>query len=328
MTATDVAVPVEPRVAAAPAASDPNPLGRRARRLEADAVGRTTETRARRPIRPGKGAAAWVLATISFLALWFVVYAIVLTPFQQSRQQAVLYDTVRERLAQQTAPLGGVIKPGVPVAVITAPSLGIADLVVVEGTASGDLMAGPGHRRDSVLPGQAGIAVIYGRSALFGAPFAGLAAAHAGDTLTATTGQGVFSYVVEGRRRAGDHFPAPLAADGSRLTLASAVGSGRFGDLSPTETVYVDLRLTGQSQPSPSGRAVQVPLAERAMQGDPSALLPLALALPLLIGSLLFVVWARARWGAWQTWLVGMPLVLAALWAVSQAAVQLLPNLL
>jgi len=328
VTITDVAVPVEQSVATELLEGEPLPTGRRARRLGEEAERITTGRHARRPIGSGRGTAAWVLAMVAFLALWFALYAIALTPFQQSRQQAVLYNTMREQLSQQTAPLGGAVKPGVPVAVISAPSLGLVDLVVVEGTASGDLMAGPGHRRDTVLPGQAGIAVIYGRAALFGAPFAGLAAAHAGDRLTATTGQGVFTYVVEDRRRAGDHFPQPLAADGSRLTLASAEGSGRFGDLSPTETVYVDLRLTGKTQPSPSGRVVQVPVAERAMQGDPSALLPLALALPLLIGSLVFVVWARARWGLWQTWLVGMPLVLAALWAVSQAAVQLLPNLL
>ena len=64
------------------------------------------------------------------------------------------------------------------------------------------------------------------------------------------------------------------------------------------------------------------------MQGDPSALLPLALALPLLIGSVLVLPWARTRWGGWQSWVVGLPLLLATLWTVSQAAVQLLPNLL
>ncbi len=64
------------------------------------------------------------------------------------------------------------------------------------------------------------------------------------------------------------------------------------------------------------------------MQGDPSALLGLALTLPLLLGSVLFVIYARNRWGGWQTWLVGMPLLFGALFAVSQSLVQLLPNLL
>jgi sortase A len=39
-------------------------------------------------------------------------------------------------------------------------------------------------------------------------------------------------------------------------------------------------------------------------------------------------VWSRVRWGRWQTWLLGGPLLLAALWGVSTTAIQLLPNLL
>lgn len=274
----------------------------------------------------GRGSVVWVLATISLLALWFVLYAVALTPFQESHQQAVLYNTMRERLAAQTAPLGGEIAPGTPVALLSAPTIGVLDNVVVEGTASGDLMAGPGHRRDTVLPGQVGVSVLYGRSALFGGPFGAISTAHVGDAITVTTGQGVFTYTVEGIRRANDFFPQPLAAGGGRLTLVSSEGDGRFAALSPSGTVYLDARLQGQAQPSP-GHPTAVPKAETAMQGDPSALLPVALTIPLLIGAIVAVVYGRTRWGGWQTWLVGMPLVLGALWAVSQAVVQLLPNL-
>jgi sortase A len=143
-----------------------------------------------------------------------------------------------------------------------------------------------------------------------------------------TTGQGVFTYTVEGRRQAGDPFPQPLASGAGRLTLVGAVGDGRFGALSPTGAIYVDARLSGTAQPSPPGRPAAVPTAEQAMQGDPSALLGVAVSLPLLILAILFVAWAGSRWGGWQTWVVGAPVVLAALWAVSQSAVQLLPNLL
>ncbi|CAB4962584.1 unannotated protein [freshwater metagenome] len=282
----------------------------------------------RPPVGPARGILVWVLATISLATLWLVAYAVALTPYQQAHQQSVLYGNMREQLQLQIAPLGGLLQPGVPVAIVTAPSLGLVDLVVVEGTAPGDLMSGPGHRRDTVLPGQGGVSVIYGRSTLFGGPFRAIASAHIGDTITITTGQGVFTYVVEGLRRAGDHFPQPLTAGSGRLTLVTSEGIGRWGSLSPTGAVYVDARLKGDSQPSPSGRPAAVPRAEQAMHGDPSSLLALALALPLLLGALLFVVWARSRWGGWQTWIVGMPLVLGASWVVSQAAVQLLPNLL
>ena len=87
--------------------------------------------------------------------------------------------------------------------------------------------------------------MLYGRAALFGGPFGALASAHIGDPITVTTGQGVFTYTVEGIRRANDSFPQPLAAGGGRLTLVSAEGDGRFEALSPSGAVYLDARLQG-----------------------------------------------------------------------------------
>jgi len=43
--------------------------------------------------------------------------------------------------------------------------------VVVGGTSAGDLESAPGHRRDTALPGQVGVSLIYGRAVTFGAPF-------------------------------------------------------------------------------------------------------------------------------------------------------------
>jgi sortase A len=37
-------------------------------------------------------------------------------------------------------------------------------------------------------------------------------------------------------------------------------------------------------------------------------------------------VWAWLKWGRWQTWLVGAPILLAVIWAISQESMQLLPN--
>lgn len=337
MTVTELPPPAE--VGAAPVDG-----GRRARRLgqqvpdppaSAPSVGLPRadpmleeERRVRRPLSTSRLATIWVLATVSLLAGWFVVYAVALTPVEESHRQAVLYHALREDLALQTAPLGGQIAPGTPVALLDVPAAGIADAVVVEGTASGDLMNGPGHKRDTVLPGQIGVSVLYGRASLFAGPFGGISGLHTGDTIKATTGQGVFTYVVKGIRRAGDPFPQPLAVGAGRLTLVSAEGNGRFGFLAPQAVVYVDAELNGQAQPTLPGRPAAVPKAEQAMKGDPSALLPLALALPLLLGAIVFVVWSRNRWGGWQTWVIGVPILVAALWATSQAAVQLLPNLL
>lgn len=282
----------------------------------------------RPPLSTGRGTAVWILATVSLLAAWFVLYTVALSPLEESRRQSVLYNSLRESLALQTAPLGGPIAPGTPVALLSLPTTGGVDQVVVEGTASGDLMSGPGHKRDTVLPGQIGVSVLYGRASLFGGPFGTIGSLRTGDRIVTTTGQGVSTYVVTGLRRAGDPFPQPLAAGAGRLTLVSAEGNGRWGFLAPRAVVYVDADLVGKAQPGVAGRPSVVPRSEQAMQGDPSALLPLALALPLLIGSVLVLSWARTRWGGWQSWVVGLPLLLATLWTVSQAAVQLLPNLL
>ena len=50
------------------------------------------------------------------------------------------------------SPLGPIVPVGDPVALLTIPSIGL-EQVVVEGTASGDTLVGPGHRRDTPLPG-------------------------------------------------------------------------------------------------------------------------------------------------------------------------------
>ncbi|MFT2675577.1 hypothetical protein ACMWQR_28500, partial [Escherichia coli] len=71
-----------------------------------------------------------------------------------------LRDMFRAQLQAGTAPVSegdfedNLLKDGVPVAILSIPQLGI-DEVVAEGTTSGVLMKGPGHRRDTVLPGQA-----------------------------------------------------------------------------------------------------------------------------------------------------------------------------
>jgi len=250
-----------------------------------------------------------------------------LTPMQTAHEQAGLYSSLRAQLAAQTAPLGGSIAPGSPVALLTVPAIGLTNAVVIEGTAAGDLEAGVGHRRDTPLPGQSGDSVLYGRATLFGGPFGALARIKVGDTITATTGQGVFSYTVSGLRQGGDNLPPALALGGGRLTLVTGSHLG-FAGLSARGLLYIDAALKGTGLATLPGRPAAVPLSEQALQVDPNGLLPLALALPLLIAIAALVVWAWFRWGRWQTWLLGLPLVLAGLWLASESAIRLLPNLL
>ena len=79
----------------------------------------------------------------------------------EARAQHLLYGQYRTELATETAPSGALdynnkpVVEGSPVALLTIPALGISD-VVVDGTASGDLLNGPGHLRTTPLPGNIG----------------------------------------------------------------------------------------------------------------------------------------------------------------------------
>lgn len=100
------------------------------------------------------------------------------------------------------------------IVLIEAPGIGLRQ-IVVEGTSSGVMRDGPGHRRDTALPGQPGTAVVYGHAAAFGGPFRRVTRLQPGDPVTITSGLGIMRYEVTGMRRESDPLPAPLAASGA-----------------------------------------------------------------------------------------------------------------
>ncbi len=279
------------------------------------------------PLPTSTAVAIWSVTALGLLALWVVLYALALSNVQEHRSQVQLYASLRESLSGATAPTGGVIEPGTPVALLQSSQGGLVNSVVVEGTTPGDLMAGPGHLRSSVLPGQPGVSVLFGRATLFGGPFVAIPKLQTGDPITVTTAQGTFTYLVRDVRRSGDPIPA-FVVGSSRLVLVTAEGSGWHSGWAPDQTVYVDADLKGKPVAAPSGGLTAVASAELALQGDTSALFTLVFWLQGLLLIAIGVTWARTRWGTWQTWLVGLPLVLAALWGASETAVQLLPNLM
>jgi len=286
-------------------------------------------SKARRRGRPGRltGVFVWTFASLSGLALWFLFHALVLTAFQEQGSQARLYAQLRERLASETAPLGGRIKPGSPVAIIDTPNSSLRDLVVVEGTSAEQLMLGPGHLPNSPLPGQLGISTVFGKSVTYGAPFRSLARLKPGDTITATTAQGVFHYRVDRLRKAGAPTP-PLYSNESRLTLITSASNGWRSGWAPDHAIFLDATLIGQPKPAPPGRPTTVAKNARPMKGDPSVQ-------PLLIAwvSGFFLLsgcfaWAWRRWNHWQLWLAGVPIMMAVLWGASGAGLRFLPNLI
>ena len=128
--------------------------------------------------------------------------------------------SISRDLDQATVPVSGAIPTGTPLGIIAIPSIGV-EQVFVEGSASEQTAIGPGLRHDSSLPGQAGLSVIVGRRATFGAPFAHLDRLKPGDRIEVTTGQGEFTYVID-LVRTSDAAPTQIPKVDARLTLVTS----------------------------------------------------------------------------------------------------------
>ncbi|PJJ64980.1 LPXTG-site transpeptidase (sortase) family protein [Compostimonas suwonensis] len=283
------------------------------------------------PLSPTMILVRGFVAMIAILLLGFSVNLLVLSHLQHAVAQQNLFNTFRIELADATAPVSEgtvhdtLVADGAPVALIDIPSIGLRE-IVVEGTSSGTLTAGPGHRRDTVLPGQAGMSVIMGRAAAYGGPFSRLAELAPGETFQVTTGQGEHVYEVVGLRYAGDPtLPSPKAGEG-RLMLQTARGPAYI----PTGVEYVDARLVTPAEPAGRRQTtfVALPPSNLAMATDTSTVWALAFALQLLIAAEVAAVWSYRRFGARKIWIVFVPVfVLSGLWVADQVT-RLLPNLL
>lgn len=272
-------------------------------------------------------ALAGVLA-FSIVVGFFGAFAFGLSSLQEQRSQAQLYASFRGLLdpSSPIAPsIGGVIPPGSPIALLNAPEADMRNVVVVEGTSSGDTLAGPGHLRDSPLPGQVGESILMGRSSTAGSPFSGITGLRKGAVITVTTGQGTFRFIVEGDRVAGDELPE-IPPSGALLTLVTSAGSGWLGSFAPSHLLYVDAYLKGKAVTAPSGRPIAVPSAEIQGHGDPSAWPFVLFWLEALLVVGVAVAWLWSRWGVGKTWLIGGPVVFAILWLLSNEVLRLLPN--
>lgn len=271
-----------------------------------------------------------VLAIVAVLGLSFLIELTLLGNLRHDRDQVQLAAEFRIALAQQKAPVGPVddantpLALGTPVALLEIPRLGLRE-VVVQGTSSVPLMSGPGHRRDTPLPGQVGTSVIAGRRATYGGPFRSIDQLRAGDQITVTTGQGKNSFAVLGVRHAGDPVPPVLARGQGRLTLVTTDGPA----LQPTDVLRVDAGLTNAAQPRPAPLPAQALLAaEAVMAGDRSALLGVFGWSVLLAAGAIAVVWVRFRAGPWPAWLLGMPVLVTLGLIVIDEIAAMLPNIL
>lgn len=283
--------------------------------------------------RPGLALAGATLCVLAAVLLGFAANLTVVGHLKHARDQQVAYDDLRQQLALGTAPVGQrdsdgkPLAAGAPVALLDIPVIGVHHEVVAEGTTSGTLMSGPGHRRDTPMPGQAGTAVIMGRQWGYGSPFNDLDALRADARIELRTGQGKAVYQVIGVRRPGDPLPVPAdARNPGRLTLITATG----GPYTPDGVLRVDAELTSPVQPNPPRevRPGWITPAEEALKGDDNAWLAVFLWSLALCAAALAAAWAHRVWGHWQTWICAGPVVAVLGLAVTGAATRLLPNLL
>jgi sortase A len=272
------------------------------------------------------------ILSLAASTLGFAVWIMSVSHLYYDRVQHDAYASFRAELAQAIAPTGPtdpanpkqLLAPGSPVAILTIPEIGL-NAVVLEGTSGAVLEGGPGHLRDTQLPGQAGFSEIMGRRAAYGGPFARLSSLSPGQLFSVTTGQGVFHYRVLDVRRAGDPVPR-MSSNQGWLVLATADGPA----FAPSGVLRVDANLISKPQPAPVMvvSAADIGPGELVLGADSLAWVPLVLWGQGLVVAAAGIGWLGSRWGRWQTWAVAVPVLGYFGLEVADQVARLLPNLM
>jgi sortase A len=287
-----------------------------------------------RPATASRLVASTAVLILGATLLGFAVWIAFGSRLYYDRVQYDSYANFRAELGQATAPTGPtetdpagqqkLLASGTPVAVLSIPEIGL-NAVVLEGTSSEVLEGGPGHLRDTQLPGQIGYSEIFGRRTAYGGPFARLSSLNPGQVFTVTTGQGVTKYRVLDVRRVGDVVP-PLNPGAGRLVLVTADGP----PFAPTGVLRVDANTIGQPKPAPTMvvSTSEIGSSELVFGTESIAWVPLVLWGQGLVLAATGVSWLGARWGRWQTWIVAVPVLGYFGLEVADQITRLLPNLM
>lgn len=275
------------------------------------------------------GRSASIIVAILFLG--FLVNLMAISHLQHAVSQQNLGNIFREELAAGTAPVSEgtyddvLLSNGAPVAQLQIPSIGVHE-IVAEGTSSGDLMKGPGHRRDTVLPGQVGVSVIMARAAAYGGPFGRLQELAPGERFSVVTGQGRQVFEVIGVRYAGDPSPPAMRPGESRLILETARGAAFI----PVGVVRVDAELVGEPEDAGARRTTYdtLPPEEKSLGTDTRTAWALVFALQFFVLAEAVAVWSLRRIGAQKMWVVFTPIMFLGGLFVADQLNRLLPNLL
>lgn len=280
---------------------------------------------------PFQRALSMTLGIVSATIIALIVALVVVSPIQHYAGQKNLYNQLRLSLAEGSTPVGPLdvkgnpVVLGTPVAVMTAPVIGIGREVVVEGSAGSQTMQGIGHQRNTSLPCQVGTSVLMARSGSYGAVGAAWAALRTGQEFTMQMGEGSCTYQVLDQRHPGQISPPPPTGREGRLILTTAAGLPYM----PTEVLRVDAKLVTDAFDRPAQLTAAIPPSEAAMGTDPTNAFALVLLLELLVAAVLAATWLWRRWGRWQTWIVSAPVIGVVFLLCATCVNQIvLPNLL
>lgn len=151
---------------------------------------------------------------------------------------------------------------GEPVARVVIPRIGVDD-IVVSGVSRDELKLGPGHFRDTPLPGQLGNAAIAGHRTTSGAPFSDLDQLETGDEVDVTLANGVrYVFRVTGSEVVTpDQYEVITDADPMRATLTLVTCTPKW---SSTHRLIVHAEL----DPARSGPVGQPTITGAAQQPE------------------------------------------------------------
>ncbi|MCX7620135.1 MAG: sortase [Acidimicrobiales bacterium] len=257
----------------------------------------------------------------------------VTTAFEPSR-------TLIPGLVTRTSPAGGevappgtdvtvfvsTLAPGASIATLTIERIGVSE-IVIEGTSSQDLMNGPGHYRDSPLPGHAGNAIVFGHRTIYGAPFRRLHELEPGDEIKVSTfgAEAVYDVVEVKVLEQGD--PDVLEQDDRNiLTLVTSSPPYQSSD---RLAVIAELRgepLSNSRRSNEVGEAIVLKPDERGRDWDPAAWAPAIIWGELLIAGIYLTRRIRARYSAPNTWLLAAPPLTVTSFLFFESIARLFPS--
>ncbi len=285
------------------------------------------------------------LRNLGILLLLFVVFQLWGTAALEHRDQSRLRHSFQIAVASQPSPSSGVAggdpsavttpttvaaPPAAPsgeaVAMIKIPKIGL-EQAVVEGTGVSDLRKGPGHYRNTPLPGQPGNAAIAGHRTTYGAPFNRIDELGPGDAILVTTLQGNFKYIVS-------EAPFPVSPsqndvlfpkNDNRLTLTTC-----HPKYSASKRLIVVAKLAPQVKPAAASttkpKVTKAAVTnDSSTSGDSSAAFPALFWAALVAAAYAGMVWLSRRWVRRAAFLVGVPIVLALLFPFFEQLSRLLP---